>query len=86
MAGIKESLELLEGLKVLIVDGKKVLADGKIGLEDLPVAMELLGQLNTLTLAAQGVTDVPKELGDLSQEEITILVAKVFELVAAVKA
>lgn len=85
MTGIKESLELLNGIKLLVVDVKKVFADGKINLADLPVAMELLGQLNELTEAAKGIGQIPAEMKDLTGEEINQLVAKVFEIVAAAK-
>lgn len=84
--GIKESLELLDGLKILAIDVKKVFADGKVSIADLPVAMELLGQLGTLTAAIQGVDQILVEAKDLSAEEINALVAKVFEVVAAYKA
>lgn len=84
--GIKESLELLDGLKILAIDVKKVLADGKVSIADLPVAMELLGQLGVLTSAIQGVDQILTEAKDLSPEEINTLVAKVFEVVAAFKA
>lgn len=84
--GIKETLELLQGVKDLVVDFKKVFADGKVNIEDLPVAMELLGQMGELTAAAQGVNDVWPELKDLSGDEIDQVVAKALEVVAAFKA
>lgn len=86
MSGIKESLEVLEGLKILVSDAKQVLADGAINLSDLPVAMELLGQLGTLTDAVQGVDQVPVEMKDLTPDEINLLVSKVLEIVAVLKA
>lgn len=86
MAGIKETLELLQGIKDLVVDAKKVLADGTVSLSDLPVAVELLSQLGELTQAVQGVGDVPSEVTDLTSDEINVLVAKVLEIVAAIKA
>lgn len=86
MAGIKETVELLKGLRDLALDAKKVLADGAVTLGDLPVAVSLLGQLGTLTSAIQGVSDIPTELKDLSADEINELVSTVLEMVAAVKA
>ena len=86
MSGIKETLELLQGIKDLVLDAKQVLADGTVSLADLPVAIALLGQLNDLNQAVQGVSDIPTEVKDLSPDEINQLVAKVLEIVAAVKA
>lgn len=83
---IKETMELLEGIKDLALDAKKVMADGKIDVADLPVAMDILGQLGTLSAAVEGVDQVLPELKDLSADEINTVVAKVLEIVAAVKA
>lgn len=84
--GIKETLELLEGVKVLIVEAKKVLADGKVSLADLPVVLGLLQKFSVLNAAVQGVDEVVSEAKDLSSDEATLVIAKVLELVAAAKA
>ncbi len=86
MAGIKETLELLQGIKDLVMDGKQVMADGAITLADLPVAIQLLTQLNDLNQAVQGLSDVPMEVKDLSPDEANQLVAKVLEIVAIARA
>lgn len=84
--GIKESLELLEGVKVLAVDTKAVLADGKVNMADLPILFNVLSQLATLNAAVQGVDQVLPELKDLTSEEVNQLAAKVLEIVAVIKA
>lgn len=84
--GIKETLELLQGIKDIAVDAKKVLKDGAVNLADLPIAMELLGQLGELSAAVQGVDQVVAEVKDLDAGEINQIVAKVLEIAAAVKA
>lgn len=84
--GIKELLELLEGVKTLALDGKKVMADGKVNLADLPVAMELLNQFDVLSAAVKGADQIPGEFKDLSIGEIEQIVAKVLEIAAALKA
>jgi hypothetical protein len=84
--GIKEILEVLDGVKVLLVNGKKVMADGKVSLADLPVAMELLKQMSVLNAAVQGASEVVAEAKDISGPEVDELVAKVLEVFAAVKA
>jgi hypothetical protein len=84
--GIKESLELLEGLKLLAVEAKKVLADGKLSAADLPVILDLINNVSVLVAAVQGLGEIKAEVKDLSAEEIQQLGAKVLEIVAAVKA
>lgn len=86
MTGIQESLELLEGVKLLVVETKTVLKDGKIDFADLPVLLDLLSNLSVLSKAVQGVGQVPTELKDLSPDEINQLMLKVLEIVNAVKA
>lgn len=83
--GIKESLELLEGVKVLGVSAKKVLADGKVNLADLPVLLGLISDFPVLTAAVQGADLVLPEVKDLSADEANQLVAKVLEVVNAIK-
>ena len=83
---VKESLELLEGFKVLAVDAKKVFADGKIDIADLPVAWDLLSQLSVISAAVDGIDKIPSEVTALSAEEINSLVTKVLEIVAIIKA
>lgn len=82
---IKECLELLEGIKILAVETKKVLADGKVDLADLPVLMTLLTQFSKLSAAVEGIDQIPAEAKDLSSEEITALVDKVLEIVKVIK-
>jgi len=86
LKGIKETLELLEGVKVLVLESKKVLSDGKVSLSDLPVLLGLLQKFSVLNAAVQGVEDVIAEAKDLSSDEANIVVSKVLEIVAAVKA
>ena len=83
--GIKETLELLEGLKVVGVTGAKVFEDKKINLEDLPKLVELGQNFSVLKDAVEGIKDVDDELKELDQQEIMQIVSKVFELVKAIK-
>lgn len=84
--GIQETLEILQAVKDLAVDAKKVLADGTVSLADLPVAMNLFSQIGDLTKAIQGASEVPAELKDLSADELNQIGVAVLEIVAAVKA
>lgn len=86
MAGIKESLELLEGVKLLALDAKAVLKDGKINLADLPILLAAISQFGALTAAIQGVNLILPEVKDLDQDEVNQLAGKVLEIVAVIKA
>jgi hypothetical protein len=84
--GIKESLELLEGVKLIAVAAKRVGADGKVGMDDLKELINLAQNVGVLAAAAQGVGEVKSEVKDLSAEELQALGAKVLEIVNAVRA
>ena len=84
--GIKESMELLEGVKVLGVSGKKILADGKVSVADLPEVMVLVSKAQAIVDAVQGIEGALPEIKDLDEAEATAIVAKVFEVIAAIKA
>lgn len=84
--GIKESMEFLDGVEVLGVTAKKVMADGKISAADLPHAVSLVGQAGTLVKAADGVEDIVKEAKDYSAEELQQIGAKVIAVIAKIKA
>ncbi len=84
--GIKESLEVLGAIEVLLKDHKKVLADGKIGLSDIGVIFDLLKQLPELNAGLQGADQIPAEVKDLDADESALLVAKAMEIVAIFKA
>jgi hypothetical protein len=83
--GVKECLELLEGVKVVGVAVKKVLADGKVSVGDLPVLVEVLGKFSVLVDSVQGLDQVPAEFKDLSADEANQLLAKVLELITVIK-
>jgi len=85
MASIKESLELLDGVKIVAVTGAKVFADGKINFADLSKLTALAVNFNVLKDAIVGVGDVKDELKDLDSAEIQELALKALEIVNAVK-
>ena len=85
MPEIKETLELLEGLKVIGETGAKIFADGKVNLADLPKLGELGKNFGVLKDAVVGVKDIKQEVTDLDQNEIMQIVGKVLEIVNAVK-
>ncbi len=85
MAGIKESLEALEDVAILLKDIKRVLADGKISLSDVGVIFDLLKQLPVLNAGLQGADQIPLEIKDLDADESALLMAKAMEIVAIFK-
>lgn len=84
--GVKESLEVLEAVRVLLLDVKSVMADGKINVGDMGVVFDLLRQLGTLNAGLQGAELIPAEIGDLDAAEAEKIIAKAMELVAIFKA
>ena len=84
--GIKESLELLEGLKLLAVAGKKIAADGKVSVADLGEVMGLVNKVGVLVAAVQGVGEIKAEAKDLDAAELQQLALKALEIVNAVRA
>ncbi|HLB42013.1 MAG TPA: hypothetical protein VJN02_04000 [Gammaproteobacteria bacterium] len=83
--GIKESLELIAGLKELGLAGKSVMADGKVDLKDSAVLIGLLPKYQILIDAFAGLGDIPAEAKDLSQEELLMLVGALFAAAKEVK-
>lgn len=83
---MKEIMEALEGMKLMGIFGKKVGADGKVNLADLPYLMELAGHSAELFAAVDGIKVIPAEVKDLSSDEASQVLAKIFEVLAAIKA
>ncbi len=82
--GVKESLEALEALRLLVLDVKKVLADGKISTADIGVVFDVLNQMPALNAGIKGVELVPAEIKDIDAQEAELLVKKALELAALV--
>lgn len=83
---VKETVELLEGIKLLAIDVKKVMADGKVDFADVAVLRDLVSQFGALGDAFQGIDQIDDEIKDLSAEELKTLAAKALEIYAAFKA
>jgi hypothetical protein len=86
MAGIKETLEFLESVEVLVVEGKKIAKDG-VSLADIPEALELFKKLDVIIAGGKDADKIYKEeLKELDQSELIQIGAKVFEVINAFKA
>lgn len=82
---IKESKELLDGLKLLAKAGKKIAADGKVGLDDLSHLIDLSKDLDKLVASFKGLDKLDDELKDLDEAEIMELVSKMFSIFKEIK-
>jgi len=85
MKSIKESKELVAGIQLLGVTAKKVMADGKLSKEDLPLALELITNANVLIEAVQGLGELKEEIKDVDQAELIELGAAVYGAIKAIK-
>ncbi len=83
--GIKETLELIEGLKALAIATRAVLKDGKLNAADLPVLLDLSKKYQVLVDAVAGVKDVVPEVKDLNTTELAALGAALLDAFKAVK-
>lgn len=84
--GIKELSEVIAAAEVLGVAVKKVMKDGKIGLDDAAVLVELGAQFSTFAAAIEGVKEIPAEAKDIDSQEAVALVGKLYALAAKVQA
>lgn len=82
----KELMELLTGVKLLLLSAKKIMADKKVNVADLPAVMELVQKSNVLVEAITGYQSIPAEVKDLDATEAQAIVAEIYALVKEVKA
>ncbi len=83
--GIKESLELLKGIELLAKDYTSVMADGKVDLQDLKVAGDIMAQFSQLSDAVKDVSLIGKEVSDLDEGEILQLATAALQIAKAFK-
>jgi hypothetical protein len=85
--GVKEILELIEGLKQLVLVGKAVMKDGKIDMSDLVHLSALMSKQAELVAAFQGLAELKEEAKDIdlaeAQQVILALLAAAKEVKAA---
>ncbi len=84
MQDIKETKELLEGVKLLAVAGAKIAKDG-INVADLQHLVDLAKNFETIQEAFSNVKEVSEEVKDLDESEIIELVVILYKLVKEVK-
>jgi len=79
--GIKEILELLDGLRVILTISGKALEDGKLSFGDLTLIADLAKEYEVLVNAVKGSDEVLKELKDLDANEAQIVVTKLYDVI-----
>lgn len=82
--GINESLELLEGFKIMGCGVMEALKDGKLGWSDLKILVDLGKNFSDLIAAFKGISDIPSEIKDIDGEEAKQLIAKMGEVFKAI--
>lgn len=82
---IKESKEVIDGLKVLAKFAGKVLSDGKVGTSDLTHLVSLAMEFDKISEAAKDAELALAELKNLSQEELIEIVGGLYGVFASFK-
>lgn len=83
---VKELKELIIAIEPVAVFVKKVAADKKVGLDDLPYLIDLSKQLDTIAEGAQDVDQILAELKDLDEAEVMEVIGQLIKLAKAIKA
>lgn len=74
-----------EALAHIVIAGKKISADKKVNLEDLPAAMEFITKLPSIVEAFSAYEEIIAQGKDIEVTEIVQLIVKVDELVKKVE-
>jgi len=85
MASVKETIELLDGLKVIAEVGADIFEDGKLKFNDLTKLTQLADSFTVLSEAVKGLDQIDNEVKDLTIAEITEILTKVYEIVLVFK-
>lgn len=83
---VKELKELIIAIEPVVVFIKKVAADKKVGLDDLPYLIDLSKQLDTIAQGADGADEIVAELKDLDEAEVMEVIGQLIKLAKAIKA
>lgn len=82
---LKESLEMVKGVSLLLEGIMEVMADGKIGFDDATVLLELAKKYEVFTVAVKDAGLIPAELKDLDETEIVALGLAIYPLLKKMK-
>lgn len=83
--GTEKIEAILEDVKGLLIVGKKVKADGKVDLSDLPEIISVLPKLPKLVADFSAISEAFNEGKDLDVAEVVALIQKVNAMVKEVE-
>lgn len=75
--GTEKIEAILSVVEKLVIAGKKIKADGKVDLQDLPVVISLLPQIPSMIDALKDVSAAVEEGKDLDVSEIVSLIQSI---------
>jgi len=84
--GVEKIEALKESLKKLAIAGKKISADGQVGISDLPILMGLLPELPAIIESIKGIDEAFQEVKDLDVAEIVKIIESVHAAVKSIEA
>ncbi len=80
---IKEIMEVLAALKVLVKAGKEIAADGKVDVSDLKSLVPVLTQFGVFIEAVKGANEISGEVKDLDTTELVTIVTEIYQIIKA---
>jgi hypothetical protein len=84
--GIDKIEKVVESLKHIAIAAKKISADKKVDLSDLPAAMELLVKLPAIVESFTAWKEVLEQGKDINVAEVVVLIQKIDAMVKEVEA
>lgn len=75
---IKETKELIQTLGKLAVVGKKIVADKKVGVDDITHIVSLATEANVILEGFKGLDIMMEELKDLDQTEVLEIIRELY--------
>lgn len=84
--GVKETLEFIAGLKVVVPLGVEVAADKKISTKDIKPVVESIKKYDVVVEAIKGAGEIIPEVKDLDTAELAQIGAAAVELFRDAKA
>jgi hypothetical protein len=83
---IHNTIEILNAVEVLAIAGAKIAKDKKVGMEDLPAAIELAKKFDVVLEAIKDIDQIDEEVKDLDEAELIAIVSKILLISKSIKA
>lgn len=84
--GIKESLEILKGLRIVVPAGVEVMSDGKLSAKDIKPVVEAIKKYDVVVEAVKNGGEAILEAKDYDMAELALIGAETLELIKDIKA